>query len=531
MSIPKTRWAELAYCLIAGATLSLALGQDCSWDLRNYHLYNPLNLLQGRFALDFFPADKQTGINPLLDVVYASLSLGALSSYPRTLAALMGCWYGLFVFVSLRITAHLFAPFAAPERRFLIPLSTLIAATGAMTVSQTGTTSNDVATAAMILLGLLCVLPTESVKKRTPLILSGIFLGLAAGAKLTAITYTPALLLALLVVLPWRQALSAGTLFSFGWLAGFLPLFGSWGLVLYQRFANPVFPMFNDLFQSPLAPAVSLRDLRFLPHDLLQGLLYPFAWAWDATRHPVYETNFSDPRLALATIALVATGFWSIKTIIKKSPIEERLTQTQKIAAFFLIFSYLLWLVTSAILRYAVALESLSALVAMALFTHLASHSRFKTRLTLFAPVLLVGILCLTLTRYPDLTRRPFEDKVFRVDLGWTQPNTQFIGVYEPFAYLAAFVPPENHDSFIGLPFISAMEGWPLAETGKARVQNHNGSTIVLFRESRRSFLQLLPSVGLSSQVKNCRTLESNLAPADSPPVLACEAIKLEPSP
>jgi hypothetical protein len=35
--------------------LSLALGQDDNWDLRNYHLYNPFALVNGKIGLDLAP--------------------------------------------------------------------------------------------------------------------------------------------------------------------------------------------------------------------------------------------------------------------------------------------------------------------------------------------------------------------------------------------------------------------------------------------------------------------------------------------
>ncbi len=38
----------LVLCLIVGGTVSVLLGQDANWDLKNYHLYNPFAFLNDR---------------------------------------------------------------------------------------------------------------------------------------------------------------------------------------------------------------------------------------------------------------------------------------------------------------------------------------------------------------------------------------------------------------------------------------------------------------------------------------------------
>ncbi|MCA2525381.1 MAG: hypothetical protein IM553_25545, partial [Microcystis sp. M57BS1] len=40
-------WAIIYF--VALGIISVILGQDVSWDLRNYHFYNPYMLLTGRF--------------------------------------------------------------------------------------------------------------------------------------------------------------------------------------------------------------------------------------------------------------------------------------------------------------------------------------------------------------------------------------------------------------------------------------------------------------------------------------------------
>ena len=50
---------QLVICLAGGALASWWLGQDANFDLKNYHLYNPFALLEGRHEIDFAVAAFQ----------------------------------------------------------------------------------------------------------------------------------------------------------------------------------------------------------------------------------------------------------------------------------------------------------------------------------------------------------------------------------------------------------------------------------------------------------------------------------------
>src|SRR3981189_3019001 len=54
-------WIEIQAALTGG---------DSNWDLRNYHLYNPFALFNGKFAIDVAPAGPQTYFAPTLDIPY-----------------------------------------------------------------------------------------------------------------------------------------------------------------------------------------------------------------------------------------------------------------------------------------------------------------------------------------------------------------------------------------------------------------------------------------------------------------------------
>src|SRR4051794_2250221 len=48
--------------------LSIVLGQDSNWDLRNYHWYNAHAFLNGRLDFDMVPAQTPTFYNPTIDL-------------------------------------------------------------------------------------------------------------------------------------------------------------------------------------------------------------------------------------------------------------------------------------------------------------------------------------------------------------------------------------------------------------------------------------------------------------------------------
>ena len=505
------RIAVLIFCLVIGAVLSILMGQDASWDLRNYHLYNPFALMTGRYDLDFFPADKQTFNNPLLDLPYAYLALGPLAHYPRLIAALMGLPFGLLVYVVWRLTERLLQ---SRDDKIVSGLVTLTAMTGAMCWSQIGSTSHDVTIGMMVLAGLLCVV--RGIEKQPWMIGGGVLFGLAAGLKLTGGVYAPALVIALMLALPLRVGLRSSTLFTGGWVAGFGASYGWWGWFLWKHFANPVFPLFNDIFKSPLAPADSLRDLRFLPHDLWGWIFYPFRWAFNSDAHPVYETAFRDPRMAIGFAVIMVFAFLAYRKREKNL-----LTPSQKIALYFLIFSYAAWLTTSSILRYAVAIEALSVVVTMMLMQRIID---WQPRIIAAA----VCLSCLLLTQHPVWERRDFQDTMYNVDLEWVPKNAMFLGLYQPMAYLAAFTPTDKHTQFVGLNFVAYLGDTELGQKGRKMITEHQGPVMVVFEDAMRSFLPILHDFGFSPNVTDCRTINANLAMQPHADVYAC-VVKREP--
>ncbi len=62
------RWPVLLLSMAASSVIAVLLGQDASWDVKNYHFYSGYALLNKPPHFDFAPAQVQSFFNPLLHV-------------------------------------------------------------------------------------------------------------------------------------------------------------------------------------------------------------------------------------------------------------------------------------------------------------------------------------------------------------------------------------------------------------------------------------------------------------------------------
>src|SRR4051812_21190792 len=76
-------WGVFLTCWALAAAVALALGRDANWDIRNYHLYNPYALLEGRWGLDLAPAGLHSFLHPGLDIPFYMLTRSPLNAWPR----------------------------------------------------------------------------------------------------------------------------------------------------------------------------------------------------------------------------------------------------------------------------------------------------------------------------------------------------------------------------------------------------------------------------------------------------------------
>ena len=524
-------------CIALGAAASVSMGQDVNWDLLNYHISNPNAVLAGRLNTDLDPAGLQSYFNPILDIPFYSLATDALSSDPKLLYALMGLPYGVLIFTTICISRRLFARLSEWPRAFVVVAATAAAVTGSGCMAQVGTAFNEVPIAMLVLAGLLVLLATldgRSLKEvGRELLIGGCLVGLAAGLKLTALIFAPAMCLSMLAVgtpvLGLRRAVSAATISAGGWLLGFTLASGWWSARLVAKFANPVFPLFNAFFHSEWFPPVNFFDERYLPRTPMQWIFYPFWWAtWH--EHAVNsELAYRDPRLALGMVSLMlifAVGLvgWFQRTLRHRQPTwraEERLIFS------FSVFAYLFWVAGSAIMRYDVVLEVVGTLSFSMFLVRLAGYFNGKYCGPVAAGTMLIASAgCILWTKIPDFGHIPFGPRVFSIDMTWTPPHALFVAITGPTAYLTAFVPPEADARVVGFSFVNRLAAdWRLNKETVDIVQNNKGPIFVLVPGGDDSMLPYLPLIGLNATMGQCRTIESNL---DHSHTRACVARRLD---
>lgn len=360
-SATAARMAMLVMPLLFGL-LSLRLGQDDNWDLKNYHLYNPFAFLNGKIGFDLAPAQWQSYFNPTLDLLYYGLNKAFAAP---VVGFSMGFLHGLN-FLLVAAIARQVKP-AAAGNGYRTPLLLALAGTlGTGFLAQLGNSMGDNMTSLFVLGALLCILrgwDTMAAGGRHALLSAlpaGLLMGLGCGLKLTNATYALALCIALLAV-PGAVAMRCGIalVFGFGVLGGIAISAGHWFALMYHTFGNPLFPQFNDFFHAPMAAPIGIGDTGWLPKNLFEKLSWPLIFAIHPRR--VGELPL---RLWLWPVLYVAMLMLALKIIgLFKHATASPPVGRERFVLFFFALTYLAWLNLFGIYRYLVPLELLLPLV------------------------------------------------------------------------------------------------------------------------------------------------------------------------
>jgi hypothetical protein len=350
---------------------SLLLGADANWDLFNYHLYNPFAWINGKLSIDFAPAGMQSFFNPMLDVGVYWLNTHLPS---RVVGFAMGALHGL-VFVLLFHIARFAVPQRAPEDANRVPL--LLALAGALSPSfltGIGNSMGDDTTALLILASLLLLLANweslSSVRLRGWLVVAacGFVCGLGVGLKLTNAIFAVALCVALLAY-PASAAVRVRLAFVFGVgsLAGFAVTGGYWLFYMWRLFGNPFFPLFAKWFPNSLTVPLN-GDLRWLPRNLLETVLWPFLIAADPRR-----VGESPVRQIVWPLVYALFWIWVAACAIARFRGRgmARLDARSRFVIVFVALGYVLWMKGFSIYRYVVAIEVLTPIVTFVLLQRL----------------------------------------------------------------------------------------------------------------------------------------------------------------
>ncbi|MYN46708.1 DUF2029 domain-containing protein [Pseudoduganella sp. FT93W] len=504
-------YAALIVPLLLGLQ-SLLLGQDDGWDMRNYHLYNPYALLNGRLAIDFSPAGFQSYFNPLLDLPYYLLTRYA----PAPLAGFVFGWLHGLNFIPLSMMARQLLP----GRQRVALLLALAGCLGAGFLSELGNSMGDNLTALPLLWALALLLRHGAAASVRILLLAGLLMGAAAGLKLTNINYAVALCLALLV---WPQAfwrrIGQAWWFGVGVLAGLAASTGYWWATMWRLYGNPLFPQFNDIFRSPLAAPLGVLDTGHLPHTLAEALFWPFIFTRDIAR--IAEVPLRQliwPLLMLLMLAYAVRLLWcryrsssvaAPQAATGMAALPVALTPAARVLLVFVLLAYLIWLKLFSIYRYLVPLELLAPLLVWLLCHALMPAARAGRWAGWALAVCVLYTLPFVTWGHGGWTAQAFRAEAPQL----AQPQASVVYmVRTPMAWLTRFFQPE-------VAFMAIGSGFPespaylqrLQEQAAARTGQHYvmlPAAVNIRQSGAERKLALARGLGLTASAAGCARLD-----------------------
>ena len=490
--------------------LALYLGQDISWDLRNYHWYNAYAFLNNRYELDLIPSGPQFFLNPLLDVPFYLLA----THLPlRAAFFILGCFQGLN-FILIFLTARTCLPCTGriPKNAVCFALGALGMLSG-MGISEIGTMFGDNLVSIGILASVFLVGSRfdrlQSMSWRPVagcMTCAGVPAGMVMGLKLTMATFCVGLLLALLFTGEGlRRRLVLTFFFGVGITVGFLATYCYWGWFLYTHFGSPFFPYFNNIFHSPYFPPLNKNLFPFRPSQA-DLVFFPFVMAL----HPliVNEIIWQDFRMpVLYALAGIAVCFW-----IMSKPAEER-TSTRYVNYLICMagMSYLMWLFFFRIYRYLLPLDMIAPLL-IVLLAHKLPGS--QNRRWLISTYLLV-IIVLTISPGDWGRKASWAQRIPDISLPYIPDSSDtmiLMAGYDAYAYTIPGFPPQISFVSIDNRGFRPERGYGLNNLIRAKIEGHHGRILLFIPVSQRMLAEkALKYYNLARDGSSCRPIVDKL--------------------
>ncbi|EJM93139.1 hypothetical protein PMI34_01944 [Pseudomonas sp. GM74] len=375
--------------------LHYILGMDGFFDTDNYHLFI------GWAALNFSSYDYgavaqfHTYLNPLIDMV----NYKAFMVHPY-----VGATFHAVVFSLVILFCYLLASFSfvADKYKLSTVAAVAIGATGAMSVSLFGTFTNEHVTALFVLVALFLVVKNIEVGGGRFFFAAGIFIGFAAGLKLTAFSYVIGLLVTIFVCSKFNIKLIFFACLGSGF--GFLLADGLFMILRFESVGNPIFPMANNIFRSPYYPSAWKSYGSFELENITYYLSLPFVWLTAADFSEAKQLR--DGRFLLAYIG--------IALIVAASLRKRFLTKKQFTIVFFFLVSWFSWILIFRIYRYLVVLELLSGVIFLIGVSVFFGQKFFSPKLL---SIMAASWFLYCVTVYPNWGRRVWQDEFCKSDL------------------------------------------------------------------------------------------------------------------
>jgi hypothetical protein len=474
----------LAALIAAAGAGSLFLGRDVNWDLLNYHFYNAWAWSHGRtFSYDVAAAQIQTFLNPLLDLPFYWMVTGEWPT--RVIAFVLAIPAAIAAFFLCKLLRLMFDGLPPMERAVAIACSLAVGVTSAMAIGELGSTMNEWPITALLIFALWLI--ARELRRSAGgaiaakvLLLAGVIVGLASGAKLTAATFAVGLCAALLARGPYtwqafRVRFAEASCFALGAIGGTAIAFGPWAYELWTHFDSPIFPYGNQWIRSPWwePRAIPLTSSRYGPRSFAEWWVFPFELLNPRT-YFVAEVPYRDARFPLTwALALLASIAWLVRRVRGKAmpSVAPETAAIWRLVALFVIFSFVLWTAQHSIYRYLVPLDLLTGALIAGLLRKLCPP-RAATAAAALAAVALIAT-----TRFADWGRLDFGARWFEVNqMPRIDPDALvLITTGESVSYVLPLLPPSSRYVAALNTIVDPAHPTKLVDTVHAIVREHRG--------------------------------------------------------
>ena len=365
-------------------------------------------------------------------------------------------------------------------------------------LAEVGASHGDLPVAALVLGGVLAML---SPSPRGP-VLWGVLTGLAVGLKPTVAPFVAAGVPVLAARFGIRSLATAAVAGLAGWGVGG----GWWAVLLLSRTGNPFFPMLNDLFQSDWASHEHFFDQGYFPSGI-DWIILPLRMAQGGEVSWFYE--WRDARLGVLFIVGSAVA------------LRGKARTDLHLALVWALVAYLLWLRSSAMVRYLAPLEAAAPALIAASIVRLAPMR--LAHAGVFA-TLLFGALWM---RPADNERAPWSDPAIPVQLPPLPSGSSPVVVTAGDA-ANSYLAPSFPRSWRHVRIVSSVlwhEDETLLHQKASRILETGDPVLLLTGQEGECMPEALTSFGLRADMTRCAPVHSPLDEG----VLLCPTRRINP--
>ena len=299
----------LLFFITLSAFLSISFFKLPDFDFYSYHFYNGWAFVNNRFDIDFLPCQFRSYFNPILDAIMY-LSVKNFNNHPLLFIIISGLKFGLLMFIAYYLYDFILDKLNN-KNKISLAFCMILAIASPIILYSISFDNNDIQIAILLLLGfyfyLKNIFKNNNKYRLFNIFIASFIIGIAFGLKYTCIASLIALFFATLFIYrkidnPVKTLINM----SAGIVCGFMTSGGFWFIKLLNKFHNPLFPYFNNIFKSPMANIDSVITSDFhhlLPKNLLDFIFYPFLSSLNSFMG--FEKPYFDLKISLGIITVI----------------------------------------------------------------------------------------------------------------------------------------------------------------------------------------------------------------------------------